>query len=103
MENQTRKTWTVDDLDLVHASWDIAALIEGEDDGTGRRDELERQIQNLLVGAFEPSDTLWPRDPGEQSAMHQAGVLRGRIRAAGGIPNGEVPRARTRPASSVSG
>lgn len=48
------KRWTVDqDHDVRVASWRVAELIYGEDDGSMERDDIECQIQGVLARSFD--------------------------------------------------
>ena len=48
------KTWTVDDdHDIRVASWRVAELIYGEDDGSMERDDIECQIQEVIARSFD--------------------------------------------------
>lgn len=48
------KTWTVDDdHDIRVASWRVAELIYGEDDGSMERDAIECEIQEVIARSFD--------------------------------------------------
>jgi hypothetical protein len=46
-------TRQVDEQDIVFASWEIAKLLYGPDDGTEERDDIECQIQEVIKASFE--------------------------------------------------
>jgi hypothetical protein len=48
------KRWTVDqDHDIRVASWRVAELIYGADDGSMERDAIECDIQEVIVQSFD--------------------------------------------------
>ena len=49
--------WLVDDRDIVHASFQIATLLFGPDNGSPNRDDIECQIQKVIKTSFD-----WTQD-----------------------------------------
>jgi hypothetical protein len=45
--------WHVEHYDIAHASFQIAALLFGPDNGTSKRDDIECQIQKVMMTTFD--------------------------------------------------
>jgi len=51
------KTWTIDaDHDIRVASWRIAGLLFGPDDGSMERDDIECQVQRVIAESFTETE-----------------------------------------------
>jgi hypothetical protein len=50
------KTWMVTEDDVMIASWEVATLLYGSDDGTAERDDIEGQIQEAMTESFTETE-----------------------------------------------
>ncbi len=62
------RVFMVDQFDLMAASWVVAMLLLGSDDGSAARDAIETQIAAFLVASFGATDRpekgrSWPALP----------------------------------------
>ena len=74
-EHETRK-YSVGDFDLMAASWVIASLLYGRDDGSAWRDRVEIGIADAMRRAFQAArlrgNTDWPSLPRRTEAEDEA-------------------------------
>ena len=57
-QNDSNPKWTVDEFDVMGASWEIATIFCGGDDGSSERGDIECQIQDVLKKIFDDRDKI---------------------------------------------